>query len=300
VRLTVERPNIRLVWDRSKAGTSQGDETARVEPGKDVEKRDAAPVTNDELAKDQAPKQRVVWNAPGEPPAFGGLHQLALAGIGVPKTSELLAEADFSTYRAGMNNRALWRPIAEDLNALFGVHISYGYSHALEAFPQLTEPPKGRIGMTPDVMRRFSIGERALDKLLVHFDRPEEQKAVATFAIAHEFFHTLMRHADLINWGTERPRGFWVKDHKRYERLFELQADYLATKYLLLRGLPAEPVIEMFGIEGEFKEAPNYPPGEERANNVRRALEPGFDLALFQNEIVDCLAFLDFIAIKPQ
>ena len=281
------KPELRVVWDRGKPVDHQ----PAVEKANDV----ARPASSVEHPTPELPTSRVTWQPREDAPANGGLHQLTLAGLEPPRSSARIDPLDFSQYQPGMNNRGLLAPIAKDLDELFGVRMQFGYSARLEAFPRMVQ--QTGIGFTTHRNTDYTIGERAIDKLVEPFADSEHKRAVATFAIAHEFFHALLRHADLVNWGTEKPRGFRVKDYGRYEKLFELQADYLATKYLILRGLPVDPVMTMFET-GDFEETKAYPSGPARANNVRRALEPGFDVALFQNDIVDCLQFLDFIAMK--
>jgi hypothetical protein len=251
----------------------------------------AAAVTIDR-AKLQSPQ---IWarTPPAEDPAStNGLHQLAFAGFGPVKLEK--EPIDFGGYRSGSNNRTLYKRITDDLDALFDVKIPYRYSRTLEAFPRIVEGPIS-FGFSGRGSGGYAISEPGLDLMISPYREPQERRAIASFAIAHEFFHAYLRHADMSNWGTERPRGFTIKDHARYEHVFELQADYLATKYLMLRGLPAEPVIHMFE-SGEFPETHSHPAGPRRAENVRRALEPGFELELFSNEVVDCLKFLDALA----
>jgi hypothetical protein len=175
------------------------------------------------------------------------------------------------------------------------VKIDYGYTqNELEAFSGADSSGMGFRGMRT---RGFKIGERMIDKLVAPFESPIDQRAVATFAIAHEFFHSLLRHPDMINYGVDRPRGYTIKSHDKYQKLFEYQADYLAARYLRLLGLPLDAVVKMFET-GDFEASKNYPSGVERAANVKSALEDGFRLELFSNDILDCLDFLESLVIQ--
>jgi hypothetical protein len=79
--------------------------------------------------------------------------------------------------------------------------------------------------------------------------------------------------------------------------VIELQADYLAAKYLLFRGLPLDPIQTIFEKSPELRKPdPRYPPVELRIETSLSAREPGFRLELFQNDVLDCLAFLEFLA----
>jgi hypothetical protein len=232
------------------------------------------------------------WTPSAEPPKNGGLHQLTLATLELPKKTDV-SSLDFSTYRPGFNNRALLGPIVKDLELLMGARFPWGYSHELEATSK-----GGGFGLVSGKDGGFKVGERAIDALVAPFDAPSDKQAIAAFAIAHEYFHAFLHHADIAAWSGNAPKGFRVKNAERFRKVAELQVDYLAAKYLMLRGLSPEAVIKMFE-QGEFPASKDYPSGKERADNVRRALEPGFATELFQNEILDCLAFLDFLAGGP-
>jgi len=222
-------------------------------------------------------------------PANGGLHQLTLATAATPVKPEGPA-LDFARYRPGFNNRALLGAIVADLEQLMGQKIPWGYSNTLQALSQ-----GGGFGLVPLKGGGFQVGERDLDQLLAPFDAPADRQAVASFAIAHEYFHAYLRHADLLARTDGAPASFRILQSSRFRKVAELQVDYLAARFLILRGLPAEAVLKMFET-GDFPGNADYPSGAERAANVRRALEPGFAVELFQNDVLDCLAFLEELA----
>lgn len=224
-------------------------------------------------------------------PRYGGLHQLAVLEL----PSELKAGGDFSQYRIGFNNRGLLGPIVEDLNKRFSTQISYGYSSTLEAFANPSV--SGGFGFGAQGSRGFKIGEKAIDELVTPFPSPLDKRAIATFAVAHEFFHCLLRHPETLTRGFSTPAGWRVKNSEKQRRLYEFQADYLAARYLRLLGLPLEAVTQMFRT-GKFEEDKDYPNGEMRAANVQSAFEDEFRLDLFSNEIVDALDFLESLVIK--
>ena len=208
----------------------------------------------------------------GAEPACRGLHKLAIL------TGELqpdaLAAVDFTNYRPGKNNRSLIGAIMRDLEKSFGAKVNLAYGNRCET----------------EENRLVRIGEQELDKNLAKAKchTPKDKKAVAAFVIAHEFFHAYLRHPE-VAFGT-RPDGFDVKK-SGYRKIFELQVDYLAARYIQSRGLSLEPVHELFSQD--FEASKNYPSGEERQSNILSAQEPEFRQDLFTNEIFDCLAFLD-------
>lgn len=224
-------------------------------------------------------------------PRYGGLHQLAV--LDLPETTK--AGGDFSQYRIGFNNRGLLGPIVEDLNKRFGTSISYGYSSTLEAFANPSVA--GGFGFGAQGSRGFKIGEKAIDELVTPFPSPLDKRAIATFAVAHEFFHCLLRHPETLTHGFSTPAGWRVKSYEKQRRLYEFQSDYLAARYLRLLGLPLEAITQMFRT-GNFEENKDYPNGEMRAANVQSAFEDEFRLDLFSNDIVDALDFLESLVVK--
>ncbi len=241
---------------------------------------DQRAVVREDLAK--VPRE----NSPT--PRYGGLHRLAIADF---ENAVATAEPDFSRYRLGFNNRDLLGSIAKDLNTRFGVNIHYGYGASLEAFAN--DPRQIGYGFRAARTDGFHIGEKVVDKLVEPFEAPIDRRAVATFAIAHEFFHSLLRHPDVDGAGIPMPKGWRIKKYEKYRALMEIQVDYLAARYLRVLGLPLDPVMAMFQRPGEFPEGKDYPSGEIRAANVASAKEAEFRLDLFSNEIVDCLDFLE-------
>ncbi len=224
-----------------------------------------------------------------EPPKYGGLHQLAVLDF-----SSGAQPVDFSGFRHGMNNRSMYSKVVADLNDRFGTNIRYGYSTELAAFAPVS-PSRGGLGFQRD--GGFRIGERAIDELVAPFlSSSTDVAAIATFAVAHEFFHSLLKHPELIDMGSPTPRGYSVKWSEKYHWALEFQVDYLAARYLKLLGLPLEPVIQMFE-NGDFPEKKTHPPGGARGDCVATAADDEFRAELFSNEIVDCLAFLDSIRI---
>lgn len=246
---------------------------------------DPVPVTKDTVQK------TTTFDAPR--PRFGGLHQLAVLDF---ENATQTPDLDFTKYRAGFNNRNLLGPIADDLNKRFGTHINYGYTQEdLEAY---ADPGRrGGFGLLAQGGRGFKIGERVIDRLVAPFEYGIATRAIASFCIAHEFFHALLRHPEIDSPGFRTPDGWRIKSYDKYRPLFELQVDYLAARYLRLLGLPIEPVVEMFRTQ-EFKEGKDYPSGLVRADNVKTALEEEFRTDLFSNDIVDCLDFLESLVIK--
>jgi len=224
-------------------------------------------------------------------PRYGGLHPLAILDF-----DQTPRELDFTKYRAGFNNRNLLGPIADDLNKRFGTHLNYGYTQEdLEAY---ADPGKrGAFGLHAQGGRGFKIGERAIDRLVAPFEYGIATRAIATFCVAHEFFHALLRHPEVDTPGFRMPSGWRIKSYEKYRPLFELQVDYLAARYLRLLGLPIDPVVEMFRT-GDFPENKSYPSGTARAENVKTALEEEFRLDLFSNDVVDCLDFLESLVLK--
>ncbi|MCK6548354.1 hypothetical protein L6R52_21075 [Myxococcota bacterium] len=300
-----KRPGLVLVWNRERPDlarpeASHGGFHASKLTALLREARTRAEKTRDAVdvvePKDEATPLLVptgkTWSPSAEPPKNGGLHQLTLATIELPKKSAV-SDLDFTSYRPGLNNRALLGAIVKDLEQLMGVRLAWGYAHELEAHSKSVG-----LGFLPTKDGGFKVGERAIDALVAPFDDPKDKQAIAAFAIAHEYFHALLQHADIATWAGNAPKGFRVKNAARFRKVAELQVDYLATKYLMLRGLPTDAVLKMFET-GRFEASADYPSGQERADNVRRALEPGFALELFQNDILDCLAFLDFLAGGP-
>lgn len=223
-----------------------------------------------------------------EKPRYGGLHRLAIADF---EKAELSAEPDFARYRVGFNNRDLLGAIVRDLNTRFGVNIHYGYSSALEAFGR--DSRDSGTGFRGSRVDGFHIGEKVIDSLVEPFESAVDRRAVATFAVAHEFFHSLLRHPDVDAGPKSRPNGWRIKSYDKYRALMEIQVDYLAARYLRLLGLPLEPVMEMFNKPGQFEGGKDYPDGATRALSMATAKEPEFRLDLFSNEIVDCLDFLE-------
>ncbi|MEQ8280191.1 MAG: hypothetical protein RKU31_41360 [Deltaproteobacteria bacterium] len=217
--------------------------------------------------------------------------------VGLPQLGAMtwtdadVASTDFAKYRVGFNNRALLSPIVADLNARFGTKISYRYAPVLEAFGP---PHKSGVGFADST--NMAIGEKAIDKLVEPFEAPRDRQAIATFAVAHEFFHALLKHAHLLDFGSS-PKGYRIAWGDKYRQMFELQVDYLAARYLKSLGLPLDAVITMFET-GDFEPSEDYPSGEVRADNVRIAFDEAFRLELFDNDVVACLDFLDTIAMN--
>lgn len=210
-----------------------------------------------------------------EKPKSGGLHQLALL-TGEVKLDRLAA-ADFSTFRPGFNNRALYGAIVRDLEASFGMKVNHGYGTTTEARP-------GHI----------STNEAEIEEMMQVAKTPEERKAIAAFMIAHEYFHAYLKHPEAL-FGP-RPEGFEIKSYSGAGKILELQVDYLAARYLMARGLPTAPIVEMFSLPGKFAASAHYPSGAERAENVKFALDDAFKTELFVNDFVNVIAFLDFLA----
>jgi hypothetical protein len=242
---------------------------------------------------DRAAMRLLAEGRPAAKPAFGGLHALALAKLDL-EGRPLAPAPDFSGYVPGLNNRSLYGAIAADLDHAFGVRISYGYSQDETAAFSGSGGPGGQIGFRAGQGRGYTIGERYLDQLLALAPAadPAAKAAIASFVIAHEFFHVLLRHPDLASHRGDRPHGFSVKDYGKYRPFLELQADYLAARYLRKKGLPLEPVAKMFEA-GPFKASEDYPSGATRATGVRAANSDEFNVSMFQNEVLDCLTFLD-------
>jgi hypothetical protein len=251
--------------------------------------RDSQASETKALRQPDAPTR--AWVPRGARPVYGGLHQLAILDAEIPPARADDAP-DFSTYRVGLNNRGLLSAIARDLDRMFATSISYGFaSEATEAFGTNRG---GGYGFGPRG-HSYSIGEKKIDRLVEPEPTAIGRRAIASFVVAHEFFHVLLRHPDTFEAGVPQPKGLRVKTYAGYRPLIELQADYLAARYLRAKGLPLEPVIAMFERQNE-PASKDYPSDQDRAKNVARASAPEFDLDLFQNDIVDALAFLDFLA----
>ena len=212
----------------------------------------------------------------GATPASAGLHKLAVLTGQVDVNP--LSAVDFNRYVEGKNNRSLYGAIVRDLEKTFGVKVNHAYGKYNEA--------------EPGVLR---TGEKSLDELLSKFDSAEDKKAMATFVIAHEYFHVFLKHPDIALDG-KSPKGFEILDRSGYRPMFELQVDYLAARYLQSRGLSLAPVTDTFTTPGEFEASRDYPSGEHRAAVVESAAQEDFRKDLFTNGIVDCIAFLDWLA----
>lgn len=253
---------------------------------------DAAKKTANDPAPIDVEAAKKTKHVGDDPPTYGGLHQLAVLDF-----SSGAEPVDFSGFRHGMNNRSMYSKVVADLNERFGTKIRYGYSTELAAFAPVS-PGRGGLGFAQD--GGFRIGERAIDQLVEPFlANSTDVAAIATFAVAHEFFHSLLKHPELIDMGSRTPSGYRVKWSEKYHWALEFQVDYLAARYLRQLGLPLEPVLEMFE-NGDFPEKKTHPPGDMRAACVATAADDDFRGELFSNEVVDCLAFLDSIRIdKP-
>ncbi len=219
------------------------------------------------------PSPKWVPSAGTTKPAYGGLHQLAvfeLQGKVAP------AAIDFSTYVPGKNNRGLYEAVLRELNAHYGTTYTSRYSGSG------TEVFEGKI----------SIDEKAMDELLAPLGSAAERRAMATFVLAHEHAHLLLKHLD----GLDGKQPYKVQLRTEYRRVIEMQADYLAAKYLHAKGLDAAPVIALFDSPSMAAGNKDYPPGAIRKAAVESAAEPGIRADLFQNDVLDCLAFLDTLA----
>ena len=216
--------------------------------------------------------------APSPPtgkPSCAGLHKLgALTG---ELAIEPLAGVDFSTYQKGMNNRALYGAIVRDLEKTFGVEVNDAYGKYCESMPG-----------------KLYIGEAQLDDLLAPLDSADDKKAAAAFVIAHEYFHVLLRHPQVVDG--DRPDGFSLKKYSGYQKILEMQADYLAGRYIMARGLSLDAVEAMMAPDADEPERAEYPSGADRLANIASARQVEFRSDLFVNDLLDCLAFLDFIA----
>lgn len=206
-------------------------------------------------------------------PAYGGLHQLAMYEL-MGKSSP--ATIDFSTYVPGKNNRGLYEGILRELNAQFGTTYTSRYTSGG------TEVFEGKV----------SIDEKAMDALLAPLGSAEERRSMATFVLAHEHAHLLLKHLD----GLDGTQPYKVQLRNEYRRVIEMQADYLAAKYLHTKGLSTAPVVALFESAEMAKGNQDYPPGAIRKAAVESAREPGIRTDLFQNDVLDCLAFLDSLA----
>lgn len=214
------------------------------------------------------------WVPPtSHPPAHGGLHQLAMFELQGKSSAALV---DFSTYVPGKNNRGLYEAILRELNAHHGTDYTSRYS----------------TGGTEVYAGKLSIDEQAMDALLAPLTSPAERRAMATFVLAHEHAHLLLKHLD----GLDGKQPYRVGLRQEYRRVIELQADYLAAKYLGAKGLSTAPVLALFASDAMEAGNRDYPPGALRAAAVASAREPGIRADLFQNDVLDCLAFLDFLA----
>lgn len=186
---------------------------------------------------------------------------------------------DFDDYEAASDNRPLYDAIVSDLERTFGRRVRRTYGDTSQA----------SIGS-------ITIGETQIDELLFGLVSGVRRKAVAVFVIAHEYAHVYLGHPDVLHG--QPPPGFSVHATTGYRHILELQADYIAARYVRTRGLPLSAVERMFTDERRFRAAGEYPGGPERIENVRQAMAPEFRRDLFANELLDCLEFLDVITAR--
>jgi hypothetical protein len=211
---------------------------------------------------------------PRTPAPFGGLHQLVTHTWTEPSDAGQLPTT--FDHRPGMNNRAVYEAVVRDLGALLGTKFQTAYK---------------RTGVAATTAR-IEIDEKAMDAILATATSPEEKRALATFVLAHEAMHVHLRHVDVVEG--KRPKALTIKLHAKYRKVFELQADYLAAKYLQLRGMDPEPAARLFDAPGEREQlSADYPPGWLRAEIIRSAATPGLRVDLFQNEVLDVLELLE-------
>lgn len=287
-------PSTTRGWTSLPPVTRHADEPANTPsspPARDRQGAPPSPSSSDARFEDDG-AGRLTTTVPVSPsaasttaPAFGGLHQLALRADG----------PDFSTYRPGKNNRALLGPIVRQLVADYGVFVDHVYGSVLAAGGSdarfgLEATRKNALyddsGASPDGPAKIHIGEAELDELLAHTDAPLERRALATFVLAHEYFHVYLGHRDLLQG--RKVDGVDVKSHRGLALAAERQADHLAARHLLALGLPLEPVERLFtshqGLAAGNRE---HPPGAERALVVTKATA-GLDEGLFDNVQVAC------------
>ncbi len=211
---------------------------------------------------------------PRTPAPFGGLHRLMTHAWSDP-TDTGQVPATFA-HRPGLNNRAFYEAVARDLGALLGTKLETAYR---------------RTGVVAK-LSRIEIDEQAMDTILATATSPEEKRALATFVLAHEAMHVHLRHVDVVDG--KRPKALTIKLHAKYRKIFELQADYLAAKYLRLRGMEPAPAARLFDAPDEREKlSKDYPPGWLRAEIIRSAATPGLRMDLFQNDVLDALELLE-------
>lgn len=211
---------------------------------------------------------------PRTPAPFGGLHQLISHTWSDPTDAGQIP-ATFD-HRPGLNNRAFYEAVVRDLGALLGTKFQTAY----------------RSTGVAATVARIEIDEKAMDAILATATSPEEKRALATFVLAHEAMHVHLRHVDVVDG--KRPKALTIKLQAKYRKIFELQADYLAAKYLQLRGMDPESAARLFDAPSERETlSKDYPPGWLRAEIIRSAATPGLRMDLFQNDVLDVLELLE-------
>lgn len=188
---------------------------------------------------------------------------------------------DFSQYRIGFNNRALFETILRDLTTEFGQPVTTAYGNSLQA-------KKNQI----------VIDESQIDTYLKETHNPKEREAIARFILAHEYFHVLLKHTHIRD-SVRVPREIEIKGtFSEARKQMERQVDYLAAKHLHRLGLPTEAVQKMFLNHPELHGGTEYPTAKERARIVDLAKDPGIDERYFDHEVLKCVSLLSELRTK--
>ncbi len=185
----------------------------------------------------------------------------------------ILEAVDFKGYRLGMNNRPLFGEIIANLEKHHSFSVKRAFSREMSSKDQT-----------------IYIGEKLMDTYLEPFDA-KGREAVATFILAHEYFHIMLQHNEINCWlqGWKRKFEPKVKWDNKVWPLMEKQVDYLAALYLKRNGLPLEPVYQVFTqFAHQFKENKYYPGAKERLASIKKAERPTFDMTLFENNLFQC------------
>ncbi len=193
-------------------------------------------------------------------------------------TFGFLGHIDVDRRACRQSERALYTAIIDDLVRTFGVPVRQRYGPSSQA-------TTGTI----------TVGEVQLEELMASVPSTIAKKSIATFVLAHEYSHVYLEHPNVVRG--HPPVGFAIHAGG-YRRILELQADYLAARYVRSRGLSVTPVAQMFEDPVRFRPAGAYPSGDERILTVRRAIESRFHAQLFANELLDCLKFLDSLTAR--
>jgi len=217
----------------------------------------------------------------------------------------------FADYRLGGNNRRIIRLVIEDLEREYGVKVEFAFG------------PETLVRKGEDGVRRMYISEARLDSYLRGIELAQKLKArmrkrefnaerdlyphweaMGHFILAHEYFHLALMHLEVADG--EHVDGFTSRVFgNKFQRLAELQANYLAADYLEHLGLstryPVAFIESMWIVDlvtGEEELPPNYPPGWLQRNVIEKS-KALFDRRLFANAQLNAIGRLRRLGIIP-